>query len=74
MPTHTPPVDTHMWALTYGAVLSVPALVTLALAVLAGSVFDADRVAHTLVAARARPALLTATSSAHTHSVGATVH
>lgn len=40
-----------MEALTNGAVLSVPALVTLALAVLAGAVLDAERVAHPLIAA-----------------------
>lgn len=60
--------------LTDGAVLSVPALVTLALPVLAGSVFDAEWVAHALIAACAGPAFLTATGSAHAHTVGSTVH
>jgi len=55
-------------------VLPVPALVTLALAVLAAAVFDAERVAHPLVAARAGPALLAATGSAHAHPVGPAVH
>lgn len=59
--------------LTDGAVLSVPALVTLALAVLAGSVFDAERVAHSLVAACSCPAVLAAAGSAHTHSVSPAV-
>lgn len=72
---HTPPECTHTYreALTDGAVLSVPALVTLALAVLAGSMFDAERVTHTLVTACTGPALLTAASSTHTHSMGPTV-
>lgn len=61
-------------ALTDGAVLAVPALVTLALAVLAGSVLDAERVANTLVAASSRPAFLAATGSAHAHAVGSAVH
>lgn len=60
--------------LTDGAVFSVPALVTLALAVLAGSVFDAERVAHSLVAARSCPAVLAAASSAHTHSMSPAVN
>lgn len=60
--------------LTDGAVFSVPALVALALAVLACSVFDAERVAHSLVAARSRPAVLAAASSAHAHSVSPAVH
>lgn len=55
--------------LTDCAVFSVPALVTLALAVLAGPVFDAERIAHPLVAAGSRPALLAAAGSAHAHSV-----
>lgn len=60
--------------LTNGAVFSVPALVTLALAVLAGSVFDAERVAYSLVAACSCPAVLAAASSAHTHSVSPAVN
>lgn len=60
--------------LTDSAVFSVPALMTLALAILAGSVFDAEGVAHPLVAAGSCPALLAAASSAHAHSVGATVN
>lgn len=60
--------------LTDGAVLSVPALVTLALPVLAGSVLDAERVADALVAARSRPALLAATGPAHAHAMGPAVH
>lgn len=64
----------HGNTLTDGAVLSVPALVTLALPVLAGSMFDAERVAHTLVTACTGPAFLTATGSAHAHSVSSTVH
>lgn len=59
--------------LTDSAVFPVPALVTLALAVLASPVFDAERVAHPLVAARSCPALLAAAGSAHTHSVSAAV-
>lgn len=61
-------------ALTDGAVLSVPALVTLALPVLAGSMLDAERVANTLVAAGSRPAFLTATGPAHADAVGSAVH
>lgn len=61
-------------ALTDGAVLSVPALVTLALSVLAGSVLDAEWVANTLVAASARPAFLAATGPAHAHAMGTAVH
>lgn len=60
--------------LTNGAVLSIPALVTLALPVFAGSVFDAERIAHTLITARTGPTLLTATSSAHAHSMGPAVN
>lgn len=71
--THTPP-HKYTEVLTNGAVLSVPALVTLALPVLASSVFDAERVAHSLVTACAGPALLTATSSSHTHSMGPAVN
>lgn len=62
-----------MEVLTNGAVLSVPALVTLALPILAGAVFDAEWVADALVTACARPALLTTASSTHTHSMGPTV-
>lgn len=67
---------THKYteALTDGAVLSVPALVTLALPVLASSVFNTEWVAHTLVTACASPALLTAASTTHTHSMGPTVN
>lgn len=46
---------------------------TLALPVFAGAVFDAQRVAHALIAARAGPALLTAARSAHTDAVGPAV-
>lgn len=60
--------------LTDSAVFPVPALMTLALAILASPVFDAERVAHALVAARSCPALLAAAGSAHTHSVSATVN
>lgn len=82
-------VETHLWnrthghtqlcvptlvSLTDGAVLAVPALVTLALPVLAGSVLDAERVANTLVAACSRPAFLAATGPAHAHAVGSAVH
>lgn len=70
--THAP--DRHLQpGLTDGAVLSVPALVTLAFAVLAGPVFDAERVAHALVAGCTRPAFLAATGSAHAHPVGSAV-
>lgn len=59
---------------TDGAVLPVPACLALALAVLAGAVFDTQRVAHALVARRARPALLAAAGAAHAHAVSAAVH
>lgn len=61
-------------ALTDGAVLSVPALVALALPILAGSVFDAEWVADTLVAGGTSPAFLAATGTTHTHSMGSTVN
>lgn len=57
-----------------GAVLSVPALAALALAVLAGPVLRTAGVARSLITRWARPALLTATSAPHAHTVGATVH
>ena len=60
--------------LTDGAVLPVPALVALTLPVLAGSVFDAERVADALVAGRTGPAFLAAAGATHTHAVGPTVH
>lgn len=69
--------DTHTHSQvtpTDGAVLSVPALVALALAVLAGPVFDAERVADALVAAGPGPAFLAAAGSAHAYAMGATVH
>lgn len=60
-------------ALTDGAVLAVPSLVALALSILAGSVFDAEGVADTLIAARAGPALFAAARPAHAHAMGPTV-
>lgn len=71
---HLPTCAQIHQTLTYGAMLSIPALVTLALPILAGPMFNAERVAHTLVAACASPALLTTTSSTHTHSMGATIN
>lgn len=59
---------------TDGAVLSVPARLALALAVLAGAVLHTQRVAHALVARGARPAFLAAARAAHTHAVRPAVH
>ena len=55
------------------AVLSVPTLLTETLPVAACAVLHTQRVTHTLVTACARPALLAATHSIHTHPVGAAV-
>lgn len=59
---------------TDGAVLAVPALLTLALPVLAGAVLHALWAADSLVAGRACPALFAAAGPAHAHAVGAAVH
>ena len=58
---------------TDGAVLSVPTLLALTLSVPTGPVLYTQRVADTLVTSGAGPALITATHSAKTHAVGATV-
>lgn len=58
---------------TDGAVLSVPALLALTLPIPACPVLHTQRVADTLVTPGACPALLTATHTADTHAVGATV-
>lgn len=59
---------------TDGAVLPVPALAALALAVLAGPVLRAARVAGSLIAGGARPAFLAATRAPHADPVRAAVH
>lgn len=58
---------------TDGTVLPVPAPLALAVAVLAGAMLHALRVADALVAACTRPALLAVAGSAHAHTVGAAV-
>ena len=59
---------------TDGAVLAVPALAAFALAILARAVLGAARVAGSLTAGCARPALFTATGAPHAHPVRAAVH
>lgn len=59
---------------TDGAVLSVPPLLTFALAILAGAMLHTERVTHTLVTRLACPALLTAARASHTHAMSAAVH
>lgn len=58
---------------TNGAVLSVPSLAAFTLAVLAGAVLGAARVAGSLVAGCAHPAFLAAARAAHAHTVRAAV-
>lgn len=59
--------------LTDGAVLPVPALAALALAIPAGAVLGAARVARPLVARGTRPTLLAAAAAAHAHAMRAAV-
>lgn len=59
---------------TDGAVLSIPSLVTLALAILAGAVLYTQGTAHTLITCLPCPALFTAAWATHTHAVSPTVH
>ncbi len=60
--------------LTNGAVFSGPALVTVAFAVLAGTVLSAACVTSFQIAYRTSPALVTATASSYTHTASTTVH
>lgn len=59
---------------TNGAVLPIPALSAFTLPIFTSPVLGAAGVAHTLVTARSRPALLAATGPADAHAVRATVH
>lgn len=59
---------------TDGAVFSIPSLVTLALAILAGAVLYTQGTAHTLITCLPCPALFTAACATHTHTVSPTVH
>lgn len=60
--------------LTYVAVFASPALVTLTLPLLTHAVLAAHRMTRLLVTHTSCPAVLAATHSAITHSMGAAVH
>lgn len=58
---------------TDGAMLAIPALLTLALAISTGAMFHTQRVTEPLITSNTCPALFTVTHTTHTHTVAPAV-